>query len=237
MRYTKWSEVRKLAEVLICGFGVVGQRAAFFLERNNLTYIAIDEKKIEHPASPYVGNVASEEMLKRAGIEDTSTLLAVTDDDKTNAFVTLLAKKLNKDVTILARVEKTENIDKLDKAGADYILPMTRAGRFLAKSAIEPFVVDFLDMVSLTEDIEITQVTVNEKSKLANTSIKKAKIWKKTGGVQIIAIRRETLSIVSPTQDEQLQPNDKMIVIGNAKQIKALHNLADPEKIIESLEE
>jgi voltage-gated potassium channel len=224
-----------LVEAIVCGFGVVGKRVAMFLDKHKVSYVAIEERQLQED-NPFVlyGDAASEDTLKKAGIEEVSTVLAVTDDDKTNAFITLLSRKLNKNAVILARVEEKENVDKLDKAGADYVLPMTRAGRFLAKSAIEPFVVDFLDMASLTEDIEITQVEINEKSKLADTSIKKAKIWKKTAGVNIIAIRRHGDTIVSPTEEEILKPSDRLVVIGNAEQIKILHNLAEPEKVIES---
>ena len=223
-----------MADVIICGFGVVGRRIATHLERHNISYVSIDELFFDEQTPHIVGNAASEEILKKASIEEAKTVIAVTDDDITNAFISLLTKNLNAHATILARAEEKENVDKLDKAGADFVLPMTRAGRYLAKSAIEPFVVDFLDMVSLTEGIELTQVDVNERSKLANTSLKKAKIWKKTGGVNIIAIRRGGDTIVSPSEDEILKPEDKLIVIGNGDQIIALHNLAEPEKKIES---
>lgn len=228
-----------MIEVIVCGYGAVGKRVILNLQRHWISYKAIDEKDVFNDDIPelyIVGDATSEKVLKQAGIETAKTVVAATDDDATNAFITLLSRKINPDIIILTRVEDVENIDKLDKAGADYIFSMSTAGRFIAKNAIEPYVADFLDMVNLKEGLEIMQIDVDEKSKIINTSIRKAKIWKKTGA-HIIAIRREKKTIYSPSEDELIMPEDKLLAIGQGEQIKALHNLAEPEKIIESANE
>ncbi|MEA3458449.1 MAG: TrkA family potassium uptake protein [Candidatus Thermoplasmatota archaeon] len=225
-----------MIDIIICGYGVVGKRVASIVHKQQISYKIIDEKEIfDDDTLHIVGNAASEKVLKQAGIEKAKTIVAATDDDITNAFITLLARDLNKDIAILARVDEVENVDKLDKAGADYVFSMATAGRFIVKNAIEPFVADFLDMVNLKEGIEIMQVDVTEQSKITDRSIKKAKIWKRTGA-HIIAIRREKETIYSPSGDEKIMPGDKLLAIGNGEQVKALHNLAEPEKIIEPVQ-
>lgn len=220
-------------EVIICGYGIVGKRIAERLQKHQMSFIAIDEKDVFDDDLHIVGNAASEGILKQAGIENAKTLVAVTDDDITNAFITLLAKNINKDVTVLTRVEQIENIEKLNKAGADYVFPMATTGRFIAKSAIEPFVADFLDVVNLKGGIEILQIDVSERSKISNTTIKKAKIWDKTGA-HIIAIQRGDKTMYSLSENEKIKVGDKLLAIGSAEQVKELHNLAEPEKTIES---
>jgi len=179
------------------------------------------------------GDATSEDILKQAGVEKAKTIIAATDNDITNAFISLLARGLNKNIIILAYVSESKNIDKLDKAGADYVFSMANVGRFIAKCAIEPFVAEFLDMINLMEGVEIMPLEVNEKSKIANKTIKRAKIWKRSG-VNIIAIRRKKETIYAPSEKEKIMPEDILLVIGNAEQIRELHNLIEPEKIIET---
>jgi voltage-gated potassium channel len=222
-------------DIIICGYGTVGKKVAERLKKNDISYIAIDEKdRFDDDSNIILGNAASEEVLKQAGIENAKTIIAVTNNDVTNTFITLLAKNINKNITILARVVEMENIEKLNRAGADYVFPMAMTGRFIAKSAIEPFVADFLDMINLKGGIEIFQIDVSDNSKIANSSIKKADIWKRTK-THILAIKRGNQTIYSISEDEQIKPGDTLLVIGSGEQIKALHNLADPEKTIQTI--
>ena len=216
-----------MKDVIICG-------AAHALRHHDISYIAVDKKEdVFDDETVYIrGDATSEDILKKAGIDEAKTIVASTDDDITNAFITLLAKQLNKDITILASVEDIENIDKLDKAGADYVFSMAKVGRFIARSAIEPFVAEFLDMVNLMEGVEIMPIGISDNSIITNKTIKKAKILRNTGA-NIIAIRRGKDTIYSPSEEEVIVPNDILLAIGNAEQIRALFNLAEPEKSIE----
>ena len=226
-----------MVDVIVCGYGVVGQKVAATLRSHNISYKAIDKKPIAPEIPDFLlGDATSEEVLRQAGVTSAKTVVAATDSDATNAFISLLAKTLNKHVTILSRVGDVTNVEKLDKAGADYVFSMATVGRFIAKSAIEPFVADFLDMVNVKEGMEIMQIDVQENSKIAGKSIKKAKIWKRTGA-HIIAIRRGEKTLYSPSEQENILPNDKLLAIGNADQIKALYQFVEPEKPIDPPEQ
>ena len=224
-----------MTDVIVCGYGVIGKRIAFALKKHRISFIAIDQQTPEIDESiPFLqGDATSEDILKQAKVQEAKTIVAATDNDVTNAFITLLARELNKDITILACVSEVANIDKLDKAGADYVFSMANVGRFIAKCAIEPFVAEFLDMINIMEGVEIMPIEIRENSKIANKTIKKAKIWKKTGA-NIIAIRRKKETIYAPSEEEQILPEDIILAIGNAEQIRELFNLAEPEKSIET---
>jgi len=222
-------------DVIVCGYGVIGRRICFALKKHQISFIAIDEHKPTTDESiPFLqGDATSEKLLKQAGVQSAKTIVAATDHDITNAFISLLARELNKNITILSCVSEVANIDKLDKAGADYVFSMANVGRFIAKCAIEPFVAEFLDMINIMEGVEIMPLEIHEKSKISNKTVKKAKIWKKTGA-NIIAIRRGKQTIYAPSEDEEILPEDILLAIGNAEQIRELFNLAEPEKSIES---
>ena len=222
-------------DVIVCGYGVIGKRIGFALKKHKISFIAIDNTEIsaEEDILFLQGDATSEDILKQAGVEEAKTIVAATDNDVTNAFICLLARELNRNITILACVSEVKSIDKLDKAGADYVFSMANVGRFIAKCAIEPFVAEFLDMINIMEGVEIMPLEISEQSKIANKTIKKAKIWKKTGA-NIIAIRREKQTIYAPSEDEKILPNDIILAFGNGEQIRALFNLTEPEKSIES---
>jgi len=224
-----------MVDVIICGYGTVGKRVAFALNRHKIDFITIDKKQgmSDGTVDHIIADATSEDILIQAGVKTAKTVIAVTDSDMTNAFISLLVKHLNKDVTVLSMAHDVENVNKLDKAGVDYIFSMAKVGRLITKNTIEPYVADFLDMVNLTEDIEIMPVHVSENSRLVNKSIQRARIRRKTGA-QIIAIRRENKTIYSPSEKEVILAGDNLLAIGKGEQIRELHNLSKPEKTIET---
>ena len=114
-----------MVDVIVCGYGVVGQKVAASLRNHDISYKAIDKKPIAPEIPDFLlGDATSEEVLKQAGVTSAKTVVAATDSDATNAFISLLAKTLNKHVTILSRVGDVTNVEKLDKAGADYVFSM-----------------------------------------------------------------------------------------------------------------
>ena len=224
-----------MPDVIICGYGTVGKRIAFALNKHQINFITIDKKQglSDGTADHIIADATSEEILIQAGVETAKTVIAVTDSDMTNAFISLLVKHLNKNVAVLSMAHDVENVNKLDKAGVDYIFSMAKVGRFIAKNTIEPYVADFLEMINLSEDLEILPVHVSDKSRIVNKTIKRAKIRRKTGA-QLIAIRRENKTIYSPSEKEVILADDYLLGLGSGEQIRALHNLCRPEKIIET---
>jgi voltage-gated potassium channel len=49
-------------------------------------------------------------------------LMAISDDDALNAFVTITARKLNADLKIIAMVSSRENMQKLRSVGATNVI-------------------------------------------------------------------------------------------------------------------
>ena len=155
---------------IICGFGIVGKSAYRILKKNNVKFVAIDKNEEVFKGfdiTNIIGDATTEEILINAEIKKATTLIACTDNDISNAFIILAAQDLNPDLTIVSRAEKLTNVDKLYKAGADYVLPLTViAGRRIAKQAIAPLVADFLDRLTLSEGIELGMIKITK-----NTSI------------------------------------------------------------------
>lgn len=100
---------------IIIGCGKVGQKLAEKLsqEKNqnitvvDLRYSVVQDLINSYDAKGLVGNGASVEMLKEAGVESADILIAVTGSDEINLLTCLLAKKVGNCQTI-ARIKKPE---------------------------------------------------------------------------------------------------------------------------------
>ena len=98
-------------KVVIVGCGKVGKTIAEELVKENHDIILIDENAelVEDVSNSLdiigvVGNGASLNILKEAGIETADVLIAVTSADEINMLCCLFAKKANKDLKTIARV-------------------------------------------------------------------------------------------------------------------------------------
>ncbi len=82
------------------------------------------------------GDPSSVRLLEEAGIERCKAVIAASDNDADNAFVCLTAKKIRRDVKVIAKISGEESREKLAAAGADSIVcPPTLALNEITKAA------------------------------------------------------------------------------------------------------
>jgi voltage-gated potassium channel len=130
---------------LICGFGRVGRQIAGDLSAAGESVVVIDHNPSNRePASalgvPFVeGEPAEDETLRQAGIERAESVIACVDSDAENIFVTLTARELRPEVTIVARASADDSEKKLRRAGADRVIsPYKTSGTEMARLALHP---------------------------------------------------------------------------------------------------
>lgn len=212
--------------VILCGYGSVGKSILKRLAESHCrtTIIDEDEKRLSTtPAPSVIGDPTEKRTLISAGIMDADKLIAATESDVTNAFIILEAKGINSDLDIMSVADRRENIGKLYRAGADYVVPETViGGKYIVKYALDPYIAEFLDKVTLAEDIEITQIEIPSDSNLIGRKLKNSKIREKTGST-VIGIRKDDEFIPNPSSDILIKPNDKLIVIGKVENIHRLN--------------
>jgi voltage-gated potassium channel len=84
-----------------------------------------------------VGNPSDDDPLRQAGIEHARAVVAATENDADDAFAILTARELNPDARIIAAATARENIQKLERAGADTVFsPAVIGGQMLGRSAL-----------------------------------------------------------------------------------------------------
>jgi voltage-gated potassium channel len=198
------------ALAVIAGFGDVGAGAYQILEASGVSCIVVDSKKQE--VEQVVGNAEDEEVLKKARIEEARFCIVALNDDNVNIFTTLMARNLNPVIRILARANEPASVEKLYRAGADYValLPMI-GGQTIARIILADLVTILLELPN--NDLVIL--------KQIRTTFPNPLHWFiRNSGVRIIGIEGPGRSIVSPRPDEILLEGDAVIAIGNTEQIK-----------------
>jgi Trk K+ transport system NAD-binding subunit len=113
---------------IIAGYGDVGAAACRELASRGVEITVVDPRDHEFPT--VIGRAEDEAVLKRSGVEDARLLVVAVNDDAVNIFTTLMARNLNPDLTIVARANHPRAVDRLYRAGADFVtLQPTIGGR------------------------------------------------------------------------------------------------------------
>ena len=112
------------APVLILGGGNVGRATARALAAREVDYriVEVDSSLIEDPEVYVEGSAAELEVLKRAGIDDTPTVIITPHSDDLNTYLTLYCRRLRPDVQIISRATLERNVATLHRAGADIVM-------------------------------------------------------------------------------------------------------------------
>lgn len=219
---------------VIAGFGRVGHQVAEDLDAAGLPYVVIDTKpetvtELEPKGVPHlVGDPTLDEVLEEAGIRRAKGLVACSDSDVSNVYVTLSARALNAGLYIVARASQRETEKKLKMAGADRVVsPYFISGRRMAAMVTRPVTSDFLDTVSHGGELEfrLHELRVPAGSPLVDRTIAQSRIRTRCGAVVLAIHRGETSFELQPQATSIIREGDTLVVIGTPGQIEALVKL------------
>jgi voltage-gated potassium channel Kch len=129
------TQIDELKEhVVVCGFGRLGSELARTLSASSAAFVILEENEAranEARMQGYLcihGNASSEEVLLAAGVKRAHALATVLSNDALNVFITLSARALNPELSIVARGELSSTESKLLQAGADKVVLPTHIG-------------------------------------------------------------------------------------------------------------
>ena len=213
---------------IVCGWGRVGRAAADQLQAAGQSVVVLDaneERLLDCPYPHLGGDATRDELLRSCGIERAATLVASLDTDAASLYVTLTARALNPDLVIIARARTADAEQKFRRAGADRVVnPQRIGGNRIAAFALQPHVVDFLDVAMHDQEVEfrLEEVAVDQGSKLAGSSVRDTRLHEGDGAL-LLALRHSRGDFVTnPPAETVIRPGDVIIAIGTAPQIDAL---------------
>ena len=206
---------------VVCGYGRVGRAATEEFRKQGLPVVVIDvspevSAELEDARIPHlVGDATREAMLLQAGITRARGLVCAVDSGALNVYITLSARAVRDDLTIVARATDLESIDRLYRAGANRVIqPYAVSGRMLAAVSVRPAVVDFMDLVSITPDLRLEELEVRQGGALDGLSV--GDVAAKFRGVTILAVRSgaSTVMHAAPDPDLRLASGDVVVALG-----------------------
>jgi Trk K+ transport system NAD-binding subunit len=206
------SEVRRVSpgRTIVIGLGTVGSRIAAALDEAGLPYTVIDRTEID--GVDVVGDATEPETLREAGIEDARSVILAIPDDTTTEFATLVIRDLSPETEIIARVEETESVRKMYRAGADYVLSLaTVTGRMIASTILEDE-----DVLSLDQQVEIVRTAAPE---LVGQTIGGADVRSKTG-CTVVAVERNGTVVTDVGPEFGIEAGDELVIAGTGNDIR-----------------
>ncbi|HEU5264810.1 MAG TPA: NAD-binding protein [Gaiellaceae bacterium] len=243
-------EARRLAKrveqlqehVIVCGYGRVGRRAVLEFREVGVPYVVLDHgaDAVAYARSHgdlYIeGRGTQDEDLENAGIRQARGLIACSDSDVDNLYITLSARALRDDLFIVARASTADARTKLELGGADRIVqPYATAGLHMANLVLKPQVADFLDIVSTAggpmPDLRFEEIVVDPTCIPCGRSIGELRIREKTGAL-VIALRKAD-GTFDPTPDAAavLEAGDVLIGVGTTDEMEKLEALFAPSEV------
>ena len=226
---------------IVCGYGRVGRRVAAELREEGVPFVVLDfsDEALEAAREAndlFVdGSGTEDEDLLEAGLERATGLVASSDSDSDNLYITLSARAARPDLLIVARASDEDAAKKLQLAGADRVVqPYSTAGKEMAKLVLRPQVAAFLDIVSTSGGPELLfeEIEVKETCPQAGKTIRELRIRAETGAM-IVALRKKDGTFdTTPTPEATLDAGDVMIAAGTPEELRRLEELFAPTEAV-----
>jgi len=165
--------------------------------------------------------------LKAIGIGvDVDILFCFYPKDSDNVFLTISARAMTKNLTIIGIVDEPESAEKMLAAGADKIIdPYEICGRKTYDLLVKPDITNIMDnTVFGRHDLNMAQIEIYPGSCLENTLLSDLKHKQKQNILIIGVVDKElgdNLHIAIGEQAHHLDAGDVIVVLGSAKEIKA----------------
>ncbi|MBK7142408.1 MAG: potassium channel protein [bacterium] len=216
---------------IIAGFGRVGRQVALEFSRRNVPFVVLERRAESHELLTelgylyYEGDATNEEVLHHVGISRAKTLISTLPEEAQNVYLTLTARYMNPQLTIIARADYEEGEKKLTIAGANHVVvPHILGGTRMAMASLQPNVLDFMRMTvgGSTEGLVVEELLVPEGSWLANRTLANSEIKQKYGA-NIVGIKKQNREmLVNPDPATELRGGDVLVVIGEGSRLERL---------------
>ncbi len=204
---------------ILIGYGDVGLSIAGVLEKAHVSFVVVDknEAKFKDKNFKYVvGDATDEEVLKRADLTSATSVIIVLNNDTDIIFTSLIARTLNPHCIIIARANATKSIDKIYRAGADYVASLSIvAAQMLARIILGH---EIEETVMMIEGLEIERYRVTRDSPLAGERISEACIRSRIG-CTIIGIEENGKTTTDIDPSIMIREGMTLAIIGNNEQI------------------
>lgn len=188
---------------LVVGYGSVGRKVAEFLRDANEAVRVVAGYSSD--GVDLEGDPLSPEILERAGAREAQAVVLTLESDSATLFAAGVVRNLAADVVIIAAASRVENVSRIHRAGADFVLSVSQvAGQLLAYHLLGQ------ESVSLTAGIKIVATAAGN---LAGRPLVTTSIQEQTG-CSVVAVERGEDLIVQFDRSFTVQAGDVVYLSG-----------------------
>jgi Trk K+ transport system NAD-binding subunit len=204
-----------VAPVLVLGGGRVGQAVAQALIVRGIDFRVVEKRAgiAEKDERFILGSAGDLDVLTRAGIYKTPSIIITTHDDNLNIYLAIYCRRLRPDVQIICRASLDRNVNTLHRAGANLVMSFSSMVTSTIMNLLEP-----QQMLMLSEGLNVFRVSAPEG--LANRQLRSMRIREDTG-CSVVAVKRKEELIINPEPDLTLETSDELVLIGTARSEKS----------------
>ncbi|MEQ1528856.1 MAG: NAD-binding protein [Methylococcales bacterium] len=221
-----------MKRIAVFGYSVMSLEAMTRLSKHqfDLVFIGKDDSEAalmtEKGFAAQVVDFRNDEALKSIGIGSSIDILfCFFPADSENVFLTISARALDANLTILAIVDDPESAQKLLAAGANKIIdPYEICGRKTYEILSKPDISDILDNTVFGRyDLNMAQIEIPAASALENTKVSALKLHEAHNLILIGVVDRELgdqLHFAIGEKEHILNAGDVLVVMGPGKGCK-----------------
>ena len=222
--------------VIVCGYGRNGHAACENLMKNNVPFVVIENQPLQfesdftaHTMYYLEADATNDDALMNAGITRAMGLITTLPTDADNVYVTLTARGLNPNLTIVSRASSKTTYNKLKRAGADnVIMPDHIGGAHMASLITKPDIKEFIDILfgQSVADVQIEEVVFEKiKTVFSGSNLFDLAIRTQTGVTVIGLKKKDGTYLVNPELSLIPNPDDRLILLGSNLQMTKFKNL------------
>ncbi|MBX0287474.1 NAD-binding protein [Haloarcula salinisoli] len=208
--------LRRHERIVIAGQGEVGEAALEVVSEAGLDVVTIDVEDGEDV--DIVGDAGSEEVLEEAGVETAGAIIVGLPDDSASLLTTVLARSLNPDIEILARVSDTDATRKALSAGADYVLSVPQVSARMVAMELRGE-----DVLAPASQIRLLRVPATP---LSGSTLAGSGIYEKTG-CRVIAVEDESGFTSTVDPQRRFTGDERIVLVGSDEAVQQFRKQFD----------
>jgi len=199
--------VHRPGSIIVLGNGIVGQKVAEFLRLADESVTVVDE---DGDSVDVKGDPLDPSALERAGAVNARAVVVTLPSDSAALFAAAVVRSLSPEVMIVVAAGRAENVGRIHRAGADFVLSIGQvAGQLLA--------FHLLGRESVSLEAEISLVATLPGT-LAGEPLATRHIRERTG-CTVVAVERGDDVHVQFDASFELQPTDIVHICGTKETI------------------
>ena len=208
--------LRKHDRIIIAGHGEVGQAAREVVTGAELDVVTIDID--DRDGVDIVGDAGSEDVLKEAEIGAADAIIVGLPNDSASLLATVIARSMNSDIEILARVSDTDATRKALSAGADYVLSVPRvSARMVARELRGE------DVLAPASQIRLLRVPATP---LSGSTLAESGIYERTG-CRVVAVEDDSGLTSAIDPHRTFDGTERIVLVGSDEAIQQFEKRFD----------